>query len=313
MLGEAAGTIAGAVFRLRPDADRVALLHRGADELWSRTVNLLSGRGVTVTVVELDEHDQTWRMPDPLGAALLSIENSIVAADVLVHHDPFVGGGERSGLDSLHQLTAGGTAAVFVSFPHGLAPAVRSQARRVFLQALAADEEQQLSLARRLSGSLEAMRYITVTGPDDEMLRAYPPLTVRCDWTSAAVDAPILQLPYGEVWVVCEPANVEGSMAMARGARGTVTADVDAGQLRWRRGGIGRWPREPLVEIGLGVNPDALWLPQVMLHEKSLGRLHVGFGDSSLIGGHHAAADHFDLPLHPGSAIQGLERLLSQW
>jgi hypothetical protein len=302
MLADAATTIANAVSALRPDAATVLLVHRGIDELWRRTVDLLRSHGREVTGLELAEHNHDWRLPEVLGKGRVRLAGVTATADVLVYHDPLVSRGEPEDLTPLRRLVSAGTAAVFVSFPHALTPPLREHVRRIFLRALAVDERQLRARAERIRTRIEKLPLLTVVGPDGALLHASPQ-KVRDDWSSATLDVPVLQLPYGEVWAVCEPAGVSGTVAVARHAGRIEMADVDEGFLRWRRPAAGRPVSHPMVEIGLGVNPDAAWLAAVMLCEKHAGAAHIGFGDSTLIGGERVAPIHFDFALDTRSAI----------
>lgn len=305
MLSEAAATIVRAVAAVRPQASAVVLVHRGADVLWDTTARLLRKDGREVLAHQLDERDGGWCLPTTLGDKRLRIGGRTSTTDVLVYHDPFVTDGKVGDLSTLRALVGNGTAAVFISFPHNVSPALRDRLRPLFLRALAAGERELRSRARRISAAISKMASLTVCGPNGAQLRVDPPLRVRTDWTSAALDVPVIQLPYGEVWIACEPSCVTGSVTFALGER-TAAATVDQGRLHWRETGL-RPVSEPLVEVGIGTNLHAPWLPQTVLHEKACNAIHIGFGDNTLIGGRHYAPVHFDLPLETGSSIADLD------
>jgi hypothetical protein len=176
--------------------------------------------------------------------------------DTVIFHDPFhsvepVGGGSSA----VRELLAVGIGLLFADFPHG----VRDQGLSdllidVYLRALSEPADTMRSLAERVEAALDTAVAVEIIDirTNDIVLRAEPPWAVRSDWSAAVLDYPILQLPFGEVWIACNPVRAAAAMC------------CDA--------------EEP-VEVGIGLNRAAPWLPQTVLAEKSIGRVHLGYGD----------------------------------
>lgn len=311
----AAGTVARAVARLDPESETVCLVRRGDDPLWTRLVAALAADGRLVTEVPLAAMDRSWRLPavDDAGRMMFSwapadhgpAGTSLVDADVLVFQDPFgTGIGYDSDLRALYRLIGAGIKVVFAAFPHGLSdPALAERVRAIYLAAYrtgdAALEEAASSFRDRLERSAAVRIRCGAL-----VLKVSRPYTVRDDFSSARLDVPVLQLPYGEVWIVAPPTAFNGCIEVIVGRR-TGTARVHEGELRWLDGEPGPDLADVrMVEIGLGFNPAALVLPGTTMFEKAQGALHVGFGDSLLIGGGIADRVHFDLPVAAGAALE---------
>jgi hypothetical protein len=282
----AATALADYAVRLHGQRGRCVLVHRGCDPLWDFTADALRGRGFDVERVGLDERDRRWRP----AAAWAGTGGG---ACLLVHHDPFGPVENATGAETrdLRTLTDAGVSCLFVEFPHAvngaLGPAVAG-AYYAMLEYSADDVE---SLRSRWSAVLaDADRIeIAVAGTT---LTVRPPWSVHTDWSAMDV-FPVLQVPFGELWVVCDPALVSGESIVQLGTDryGKLRvvdgeATVDGTRLR---GG--------LVELGFGTNPSALDPPTGAIAEKRLGRVHLGFGDSVFIGGDTSDATHSDLLL----------------
>lgn len=303
-MSSASGTVARAVARLRPQARSVAVVHRGTDPLWAGVAHLLRQEGRDVADVALPADDRSWRLPPTDGEGRLLLPGGARTVDVLVYHDPFgpspAASGGDDGLDRLYALLEADIAAVFVAYPHGLS-AGAERVERAFRAALAAEEDALVQEAETLAARISDGRPLTVGSGGGAVLTVSPPFRVRDDFTSARLDVPVLQLPYGEVWVVADPERFNGDVELAVSARGRVRASVRAGWMEWRGGEpLAETALEhPVVEVGFGINPAAPWLPSATLFEKNRGSAHIGLGDSALIGGGRRAAVHFDLPLAP--------------
>ncbi|MGW4796333.1 hypothetical protein ACWEPC_28320, partial [Nonomuraea sp. NPDC004297] len=173
-----------------------------------------------------------------------------------------------------------------------------------YLSALSADVETLVAAGAELRAELRDRVRLGVRSGDAAVLEVSRPFEVRDDFTSALLDVPVLQLPYGEVWVVAAPESFDGAVELAVGGGRTVRARVSRGRLSPEVGsGLLPGVEAPMVELGIGLNPAAPWLPPATLFEKSRGRLHAGFGDSVLIGGRRRDRLHFDLPLSRDSRL----------
>lgn len=53
-----------------------------------------------------------------------------------------------------------------------------------------------------------------------------------------------------------------------------------------------------LAELGIGINPGALWDQDVMESEQARGTCHVGFGNNGPYGGENASVVHMDLVMN---------------
>ncbi|WP_327129805.1 hypothetical protein [Streptomyces sp. NBC_01727] len=267
----------------------VLLVRRGTHSLWEATAARLRHRGFRVTRHDLAERSREW---DPLA---LHEEHS--GHDVLVHHDPFLPGEEAgSPSDTARELLSRGCSLVFVDFPAGMRDeALARRLAGIYLRALAARPDALRAAAGRLRAELEGAHSLEIRS-EAGTLRILRPWVIRDDWTSASEDAPIRQLPGAEVWLACEPESVSGTIATT--LRTHPGLEVVAGRIR---NGPARLDVEPIVEVGIGVNPQATWLPGTSLTEKAAGRLHLGFGDNALLGGSRHRATHFDIPLSGNS------------
>jgi hypothetical protein len=241
-------------------ADRrsATLVSRGTDSLWDEARLRLEAAGFKVVHQVLPDGDQQWNPP-------------MDATGVLIHHDPFhPASSANGGSDTIRTLLAQGARLVFVDFPHGLRDEhLRHAIRNVYVSALSMSPEAMQKQAERLMSALDRARAVEIvdTDADAAVLRAEVPWQVRSDWTSARRDHPILQLPFGEVWIACAPTQIADELL----------AD-------------GRGP----VEIGIGLNARAPWIEQATLAEKALGRVHLGYGDNELLGGQIRAGWHSD-------------------
>ena len=154
------------------------------------------------------------------------------AADVLIYHDPFGPGRPGADLQALYRLLDCGVKVVFVDFPHGMTSAVAAEPlRNAYLSALSADVETVVAAgagtARRAPGRAPARVRSGSTG----VLEVSRPFEVRDDFTSALLDVPVLQLPYGEVWVVAPPESFDGAVELSTGRGRHVRARVRRGRL----------------------------------------------------------------------------------
>jgi hypothetical protein len=297
---EAAEQAVAAVEALRPVPGRMLIVTRGGHPLWAHVVEGCRRRGWSVTHRVLAEDDRRWDPPAPDGpGARVRFQGERLACDLVLYHEPFGGRGSAGGgLEALRRLCGGGTAFVGIEFPHGLTdPALALALEATYLRALAAPVAALRDSAEGLAAALRDADSIEIHFGGGRVLRARRPWNVRTDFGSAESDHPILQLPLGEAWVACPPESVGGDLDVQDGP-GTDRLrrfTVDSGRIRRTEEGPAD-PR-PLVEIGFGVNPAARWMPTTALGEKAAGSMHVGFGDSTLIGGGNRDDVHYDLPL----------------
>jgi hypothetical protein len=251
-----------------------ALITRGEHPLWSDVERRLCSLGSPLFRYVLDPDDHRWAPPIPVGRNLIRFAGQIRPVDTVIFHDPFhsvepVG----SGSSAVRELLAVRIGLLFVDFPHG----VRDQGLGdllidVYLRALSEPADTMRNLAERVEAALDTAVAVEIVDirTNDIALRAERPWAVRSDWSAAVLDHPILQLPFGEVWIACNPVR----------AAAVVCCDGE----------------EP-IEVGIGLNSAAPWLPQTVLAEKSIGRVHLGYGDNELLGGTVRADRHFDRAL----------------
>lgn len=302
---QAIATIADAVTRLDPRMATVVLMRRGDDPLWTGLLPALRELGMEVSDVRLPPQDRCWAPPAPDDRGRLLVGGRAYAADVLIYHDPFGPGRPGADLQALYRLLDCGVKMVFVDFPHGMTSTVAADPlRNAYLSALSADVETVVAAGAELRAVLQDSTQLRVRSGNTGVLEVSRPFEVRDDFTSALLDVPVLQLPYGEVWVVAPPESFDGAVELSMGRGRHIRARVRRGRLS-REGGAGALPEfdTPMVELGIGLNRAAAWLPPTTLFEKSHGRLHVGFGDSGLIGGRRRERLHFDLPLSRDSSL----------
>lgn len=251
-----------------------ALITRGEHPLWSDVERRLRSLGSPLFRYVLDPGDRQWVPPIPLGRNLIRFAGQVRPVDTVIFHDPFHSGEQvGSGSSAVRELLAVGIRLLFVDFPHG----VRDQGLDdllidVYLRALSEPADTMRSMAERVEAALDAAVAVEIIDirTNDIALRAERPWVVRSDWSAVVLDHPILQLPFGEVWIACRPVRVAAALC------------CDA---------------EKPVEVGIGLNGAAPWLPQTVLAEKSIGRVHLGYGDNELLGGTVRADRHFDCAL----------------
>ncbi|MFI9848242.1 hypothetical protein ACIHFD_65315 [Nonomuraea sp. NPDC051941] len=302
---KAIAAIAEAVTRLDPRAATALLMRRGNDPLWTGLLRMLREMGVEAGDVRLAPQDRCWAPPTPDDHGHLLVDGRAYAADVLIYHDPF--GPARPGADllALYRLLDSGVKVVFVDFPHGMTRTVAADPlRNAYLGALSVDVGTVAAAGAELRAVLQDSAQLVVRSGNASVLEVSRPFEVRDDFTSALLDVPVLQLPYGEVWVVAAPESFHGAVELTVARGRNVRARVSRGRLSWE-GDAGSLPEvgSPMVELGIGLNKAAPWLPPATLFEKSHGRLHAGFGDSGLIGGRRRERLHFDLPLSRDSSL----------
>jgi hypothetical protein len=251
-----------------------ALITRGEHPLWSDVERRLRSLGSPLFRYVLDPDDRRWLPPIPVGRNLIRFAGQIRPVDMVIFHDPFHSAEQvGSGSSAVRELLAVGIGLLFVDFPHG----VRDQGLDdllidVYLRALSEPADTMRNMAERVEAALDTAVAVEIIDirTNDIVLRAKRPWVVRSDWSAAVLDHPILQLPFGEVWIACRPVRVAAALC------------CDA---------------EKPVEVGIGLNGAAPWLPQTVLAEKSIGRVHLGYGDNELLGGTVRADRHFDRAL----------------
>jgi hypothetical protein len=291
VLASAADTLCEAVDSVAPGGLPVLIVARGDHELWDATCKRLADAGRPVLRESLERGAKDW---DPWGAV-----RDRAGVRALIHHDPFAA--QSSGCDAadIRRAVARGVGLVFVDFPHGLRDAaVERRLTDVYLTALARPPSPLRAAAARVRALLDGATAVVVAS-EAASLRIEGPWAVRDDWISAGLDVPVRQLPNGEVWLACDPERVDGEVVLGHGGprpvrirRGRIVRDPAAHDAP----GPGDLP-DPVVELGIGLNPAAPWLRGTCLVEKAAGRLHLGFGDNTLLGGGVHAPFHYDVPL----------------
>jgi hypothetical protein len=300
----AAQHIVEALRRLRRQGGSAVLMHRGEHALWRAvTVGLTSG-GWDVVVIGLPANDCRWDPPQPAGLRRVRHDGQDYACDALLYHDPFVPeAGSRFVAASVDRLARADITTVFIDFPVGLTnPGLQATLERVYTAAYSVAVSELAGYAETLAAHLEGAVSMEVTSPTGDRLTIVGPWAVRTDLASAVRDSPVLQLPLGETWIACEPARVNGVLGLHVGGEAT-SVPVRAGHLAGDTPLAAVVKNMGVVEIGIGVNPAAAWIPQLVLAEKARGHVHIGFGDNTTIGGSIADDDHFDLAAVPGTKV----------
>lgn len=133
-------------------------------------------------------------------------------------------------------------------------------------------------------------------------------------------------LPAGELYIAPEDANgvfiVDGSMGglgilesplefTVRNRHAAAIAGKRAGELIAILDSVGEKARN-IAELGIGINPHAQLIGNVLEDEKVGGTVHIALGDSSNIGGDVAAGIHLDgIITKPRVFVDGEEFILS--
>lgn len=294
-----------------PSAQRVLVVSRGHHPLWSAVVDELRDGGASVAHDVRDGRDRHWDPPTPEELSIRRVERkSLPGVDLLIHHDPFgptvhtadpaarATAAAEGGSDRIRDLVESHVSLMFIDFPHGVGrPALRERLETVYLRALAEPRSCLQARFREIRDKTARARSLHLESGAGTRLVIEAPWHIRDDWTSARLDAPILQMPFGEVWFACSPRNVQGTVRYVSGAHQTfttVSATVQDGLLDRLPANSGH---ARVVEVGIGLNPHAPWVPATSLFEKSLHHVHLGFGDNSLLGGVIRGAEHSDIAL----------------
>ena len=121
----------------------------------------------------------------------------------------------------------------------------------------------------------------------------------------------ITNLPAGEVFIAPRERSANGKIVIdgvfTEGISGKISLEIKEGVVQEIEG-----PEEvkeimmrgecqrTLCEIGIGMNPAAGIMWNVLEDQKKLGTVHIGFGDNSTFGGKIQCDQHYDgLILHP--------------
>jgi hypothetical protein len=266
----------------------VVLVHRGSDPLWPALESRMHAGGVDVRRIELADADQSWVPLQVVGES---------RADMLIHHDPFIGGDDLDADAALpdvqRELLTRFRRLVVVSFPHGLRDVATSEklcAR--YLGALTFPHRALERRAHAVSALMERARSLTIVSERDERTWTVPaPFVCRSDWTTVHDGPAVLQLPLGEVWAELEHEHrTAGAGDVTVTTRDGLDVTVHAGSAHAPELG-----HLPLCEIGIGVNPAATALHATVLSEKADGTFHVGVGENVSLGGRTPGPDHRDL------------------
>ncbi len=291
-----------------PSTQRVLVVSRGRHPLWRFVVDRLRDRGAIVTHDVRDEFDRHWDPPTPEELCVRRVGRGVrPGVDLLIHHDPFgptirtagpTAAATKGSTDRIRDLVESHVSLLFIDFPHGVdRPLLRDRLETVYLRALTEPFGRLRARFREISDKAAGARSLHLESGEGALLVVEAPWQVRDDWTSAQLDAPVLQMPFGEAWFACSPCRVQGTVQYVSGAhRGSTTASavVREGLLDHLPGTSGG---ARVVEVGIGLNSHAPWLPATCLFEKSLGHVHLGLGDNSILGGTVRGAEHFDIAL----------------
>ncbi|MFD7235996.1 hypothetical protein ACFWAT_11880 [Streptomyces syringium] len=292
-------------------AQRVLVVSRGSHALWRTVVDRLRDGGASVAHDVRDELDRQWDPPAPEALSVRRVgRGARPGVDLLIHHDPFGPGiraadpadattaDAKGGTDKIRHLVDSHVSLMFIDFPHGVdQPALRDRLEMVYLRALAEPSARLRDRFRDISGKAAGARALHLESGAGARLVIEAPWHIRDDWASARLDGPVLQMPFGEAWFACSPDRVRGTVRYVSGThRGTTTesATVREGLFDHLPGNSGG---ARVVEVGIGLNARAPWLPAAGLFEKSLHHVHLGFGDNSMLGGAVRGAEHFDIAL----------------
>jgi hypothetical protein len=288
----AADEVVRALHWLRWDWRRAVLLRRGDDPFWRTLGTRLSEAGADVDRVVVDPDDpRLYYHPEELGIAL-------APGDLYLHHDPLMTTDDAGTCGPIRALTRAGVAVVSLEFPHGRFAGER--ARAAYLRALATPVNELRARAATVREWLAGAHDLTIRCGDHRLTLGSVGAALD-DHTAPLTGAQVLQLPLGEVWLLPDSSDVHGRI-LVDGGRGRLDEVVIAGGQVINRPGEPSWRHGPLVEVGIGVNPSAPALPTA-LTEKATGRLHLGFGDSDLLGGAVRAPGHADLYLAAGARL----------
>ncbi len=137
---------------------------------------------------------------------------------------------------------------------------------------------------------------LCLSSPDGAHLYLGRLVDVLSDFTALErCRAQILQLPLGEIWGVVDDPAIGGTVDVLT-PEGIRRRQIQQGRV------VGLEALGLLVEVGLGTNDKSMPF-FTALGEKASGRVHLGFGDSTLIGGKTKYPTHGDVLLSPGTRV----------
>lgn len=205
--------------------------------------------------------------------------------ELLVVHDAPGGDLDPAGANIERELARMGVLIAHIEYPTSDSPLLIE----AYLSALSSPVERMEALAPK--GDLPVLEIVAA---DNLVLtvRGRPRLFTDLSVLSGS-SFQILQFPLGEAWFIVEDCALHGEVLLSGAARVAVHDGVLVG---WEH--LGK-----IVEIGVGTNANAAPISSV-LGEKAKGRVHLGFGDSELIGGSRAASFHGDLYLSSDSMLR---------
>lgn len=269
----------------------VRLVTRGRDEFWERLAASLRGAH-EVEIVELDADDVDLRYAEQARES----DWGLKPGTLVIHHDPLRGTGGHATSDDIRGIVARGAACVSLEFPSGRHQDPR--VRAAYLRALAHPVSRLKAAARELGATLRAAAAPLEIVSGSSRLTIPDGALVLDDFTVLQRGPQLMQLPLGEVWLLPDPARLEGTLLVDTRGHRTELITIEGGRVCSE----GWWGQESAVEIGFGVNPSAIPIPTALM-EKWPGRIHVGFGDSMLLGGPRESRRHGDVFLSADSQL----------
>ncbi|MDI6643060.1 MAG: aminopeptidase [Candidatus Hodarchaeaceae archaeon] len=187
--------------------------------------------------------------------------------------------------------------------------------------AMLADYREVSKLTKRVAASLDRASEVEITAPAGTDLRlsvagrrAYP------DTGIFHIPGDFGNLPAGEAFIAPVEGTAEGRVvvdgSMVDTVRGRIEISVEKGLARKISGGPARrltklldeaGPKSKNVaEFGVGTNPKARLIGNVLEDEKVLGTCHIALGDNSTFGGRVKAGIHVDgIFLNPTVKLDG--------
>ena len=185
--------------------------------------------------------------------------------------------------------------------------------KELFIETMSVDYNQVKAMAEKMRSAMEGAKTVRVTSP------AGTDITFSIEGRPILVDTGILHergafgnLPAGEVFVapVEGTANgvivVDGSMAGVGVLKQPIRIEVKDGFAVKIEGGeeaeklkkllesVQRKEAYNIAEFGIGCNPGARIVGNILVDEKVFGTIHIALGDNSTIGGKTVAGIHLD-------------------
>lgn len=289
LTSKAAKNIVGILRRIKWTPYPVVMFLRDQDELWSRLVIELDVASEPKRQTLVEYVPEMSNVADVLNAIgrIRSKSNT-----VFIVQDPVLALPCVPVSNAIRDIARSGAKLVFIEFPSRSTPFF-DRVRDAYLDALSEPSENVTRSYATIRKSLKKGDSLLIS---ENSVARVNLSAVYDDFSVLNVGKPIIQLPLGEVWGIIE--HIEGDVTVAKNAKETNVLKVCDSRIENASDALGS-----IVELGVGANKRSLCLPTA-LGEKAYGRLHLGMGDSDLIGGNLSWGRHDDVLLSAQSSIE---------